>query len=116
MTIAGTGLLCGILSQVVPPAQAHGQLCVCVAIKAMKEEGTWMLHDMPQLQKQLVDIGDRVVIRSSRRELTVFAGKPATVVAVFDAPRGSCVVRLDAQPDQPELFLYSAEVATRFTR
>lgn len=59
---------------------------------------------------QSVAIGDRIVVRSGRQAMAGFVGKPGTVVAVFDAPRGSCVVRMDSGLDQPEVFVYPAEV------
>jgi hypothetical protein len=62
-------------------------------------------------QKQYVEIGDRIVVRSSRRELVRFVGKPGIVVAVFQSPRGSCMVRMDVEHGQPDLFVYQTEIA-----
>ncbi len=61
-------------------------------------------------QKQYVAIGDRIVIRSCRQAMAIFVGKPGTVVAVFDVPRGSCMVRMGTEDEQSEQFLYGNEV------
>ena len=63
------------------------------------------------LQKQYVDVGDRIFVQSSRKALLAFAGQSGIVVAVFPAPRGSCVIRMDEAPDCPEIFVYQTEIA-----
>jgi hypothetical protein len=68
------------------------------------------MHSILRSQKQYVEIGDWIVVRSHRREMVRFAGKPGVVVAVFEAPRGSCLVRMEVEQEQPDLFIYQAEI------
>ncbi|GAB4188301.1 MAG: hypothetical protein OHK0022_00110 [Roseiflexaceae bacterium] len=63
------------------------------------------------LRKQYARIGDRLIVQSNRKALAVFNGRSGVVVAVFLAPRGSCVIRMDDLPGRPEVFVYQTEVA-----
>lgn len=64
----------------------------------------------PPPQKQYLEIGDQIVVCSIRREMARFVGKRGIVMAVFDAPRGSCMVRMDVEHDQRDLFMYRTEI------
>jgi hypothetical protein len=66
----------------------------------------------PQPHESDLDIGDRIHIRHARRLIPDLVGKLGTVVEVFRIPIGSCLVRIDGDPDrQREWFFYSDEVA-----
>ncbi|HEU4325770.1 MAG TPA: hypothetical protein VFS21_21700 [Roseiflexaceae bacterium] len=69
-----------------------------------------MKNTLMVLQKQYADVGDRITVRSNRKALAAFAGQSGIVVAVFPAPRGSCVIRLDKTPGRPEIFVYQTEI------
>jgi hypothetical protein len=57
-------------------------------------------------------VGDRVLIRQGRRPIPALVGRVGTVVEVFRAPRDSCLVRIDGDPDRRrEWFCYHDEVA-----
>lgn len=75
-----------------------------------------MMSHAAQPQKQYLEVGDRIIVRSSRQEMTLFVGKPGTVVAVFDAPRGSCLVRMDTGHRKSDLFVYRTEISDSSTR
>lgn len=61
---------------------------------------------------QTRDVGDRVRIRQGRRPIPALVGRVGTVVEVFRAPRDSCLVRIDGDPDRRrEWFCYHDEVA-----
>jgi hypothetical protein len=60
-----------------------------------------------------IDNGDRVQIRQGQRAIPDLIGHSGTIVEVFRAPLGSCMVRIDNDPDhQREWFFYRDEVAT----
>jgi hypothetical protein len=56
--------------------------------------------------------GDRVRIRQGQRPISHLVGQSGTIVEVFRAPRGSCLVRIDNDLDRREWFFYRDEVAT----
>ena len=58
--------------------------------------------------------GDRIRIRQGKRPLlATLVGQLGTIVEVFRVPRGSCLVRIEGDPNpRREWFLYSDEVAT----
>jgi hypothetical protein len=66
------------------------------------------------LQPQPRDLngGDRVRIRPSGRPLLPgLVGQVGTIVEVFRAPQGSCLIRIDGDPDRErEWFLYRDEI------
>ena len=59
-----------------------------------------------------LDSGDRIRIRRGRRPLRPdLLGQVATIVEVFGVPQGSCLVRIDGDPNrQREWFLYRDEI------
>jgi hypothetical protein len=59
-----------------------------------------------------LDSGDRIRIRRGRRPLLPgLVGQLGTIVEVFRVPRGSCLVRIDGDPNrQREWFLYRDEI------
>jgi hypothetical protein len=60
-----------------------------------------------------LDTGDRIHIRQGKRAIPDLIGQSGTIVEVFRAPRGSCLVRIDSDPDRErEWFLYRDEVST----
>jgi hypothetical protein len=59
-----------------------------------------------------LDIGDRIRIRQGHWPLLALVGQIGTVLEVFRAPLGSCLVRIDGDPDRREWFFYRDEVAT----
>jgi hypothetical protein len=57
-------------------------------------------------------IGDRIHIRQGGRAIPTLVGRVATVVEVFRVPVGSCLARIEGDPDRlREWFLYGDEVA-----
>jgi hypothetical protein len=58
------------------------------------------------------DGGDRIRIRRGRRALSPdLVGQVGTIVEVFRVPQGSCLVRVDGDPNrQREWFLYRDEI------
>ena len=69
---------------------------------------------IPQPQPRDLDSGERIRIRRGGRPLLPeLVGQMATIVEVFRVPHGSCLVRIDGDPDrQREWFLYRDEIAT----
>jgi hypothetical protein len=67
---------------------------------------------IPQPQPRDLDSGERIRIRQGRRSLSPkLVGQVGTIVEVFRVPQGSCLVRLDGDPDrQREWFLYRDEI------
>lgn len=56
--------------------------------------------------------GDRIRIRQGQRAIPDLIGHIGTIVEVFRAPLGSCMVRLDNDPEhQREWFFYPDEIA-----
>ncbi len=56
--------------------------------------------------------GDRIQIRQGQRAIPDLIGHIGTIVEVFRAPLGSCMVRLDNDPEhQREWFFYPDEIA-----
>lgn len=69
------------------------------------------------LQKQYVAIGDRISIQPERQAVARLSGRVGTVVAVFEAPRGSGMVQIEDDQDmQQSWFLYRNEMVTNSTR
>lgn len=66
-------------------------------------------------QKQYVEVGDRILMRSQRQEMALFVDKPGVVVVVFSTPRRSCLVRMEDQHGQPDQFVYRSEVTAEVT-
>jgi hypothetical protein len=65
----------------------------------------------PSLERDL-DSGDRIRIRQGRRSIPELVGQIGTIVEIFRAPLGSCLVRIDGDPNrQREWFFYRDEVA-----
>ena len=57
-------------------------------------------------------VGDRVIIQQGRRPIPTLVNQIGTVVEIFRAPRDSCLVRIDGDPQsQREWFCYHDEVA-----
>jgi len=70
------------------------------------------MNEITQQERDL-DSGDRIHIRQGKRSIPELIGHSGTIVEVFRAPRGSCLVRIDSDPDrQREWFLYRDEVTT----
>jgi hypothetical protein len=64
----------------------------------------------PQVRE--LNVGERVQIRQGRRPITELLGEVGTVVEVFRAPRGCCLVRIDGdQNRRREWFFYPDEIA-----
>ncbi len=71
-----------------------------------------MSETMPQLPDRDINNGDRIQIRQGQRSIPDLIGHIGTIVEVFRAPLGSCMVRIDNDPDrQREWFLYRDEIA-----
>jgi hypothetical protein len=67
----------------------------------------------PQPSERDIANGDRIQIRQGQRAIPDLIGHIGTIVEVFRAPLGSCMVRIDNDPDgQREWFLYRDEIAT----
>ena len=67
----------------------------------------------PGSQEHDLDSGDRVQIRQGQRPLSNLIGHVGTIVEVFRMPLGSCLVRIDGDPDSKrEWFLYRDEVTS----
>jgi hypothetical protein len=65
-----------------------------------------------QTPERELDSGDRIHIRQGQRPISHLVGQSGTIVEVFRAPRGSCLVRIDNDPNrQREWFFYRDEVA-----
>lgn len=59
-----------------------------------------------------LDVGERVRVRQARRPIPELVGHVGTIVEVFRVPRGSCLVRIDGDPDpEREWLLYRDEIA-----
>jgi hypothetical protein len=68
---------------------------------------------LPTPAKRDINNGDRIRIRQGQRAIPDLLGQSGTIVEVFRAPLGSCMVRIDNDPDhQREWFLYRDEIAT----
>ena len=67
---------------------------------------------IPQPQRRDLDSGERICIQQGRRPLLPeLVGRVATIVEVFRVPQGSCLVRIDGDPErQREWFLYRDEI------
>ena len=65
-----------------------------------------------QPQPRDLNGGDRVRIRpGGRSQLVELVGQVGTIVEVFRVPQGSCLVRIDGDPDRVrEWFLYRDEI------
>ena len=65
-----------------------------------------------QPQPQDLNGGDRVRVQPGGRPLfPELVGQVGTIVEVFRAPQGSCLVRIDGDPDRErEWFLYRDEI------
>jgi hypothetical protein len=62
-------------------------------------------------QERDLDSGDRIHIRQGKRSIPDLIGQSGTIVEVFRVPRGSCLVRIDSDPDRErEWYLYRDEV------
>jgi hypothetical protein len=60
-----------------------------------------------------LDTGDRVHIQQGHRSIPTLLAHVGTIVEVFRMPLGSCLVRIDGDPDRlREWFFYGDEVAT----
>ena len=60
---------------------------------------------------QYLDIGDRIRIRHGGRSIPALIGHVGTVVEVFRIPLGSCLVRIDGDPNRlREWFFYRDEL------
>ena len=56
-------------------------------------------------------VGERIRVRQGKRPIPDLVGQVATIVEVFRVPHGSCLVRIDGDPDrQREWFLYRDEI------
>jgi len=67
---------------------------------------------IPQPQPRDLNGGDRIRIRLGGRSLLPeLVGQVGTIVEVFRAPQGSCLVRIDGDADRVrEWFLYRDEI------
>jgi len=67
---------------------------------------------IPQPQPRDLNGGDRVRIRPGGRSLLPdLVGQAGTIVEVFRVPHGSCLVRMDGDPDRVrKWFLYRDEI------
>ena len=78
-------------------------------------EDDWEQPRSPQASAPTVRepaVGDRVIIRQGRRPIPMLVNQIGTVVEIFRAPRDSCLVRIDGDPDaQREWFCYHDEIA-----
>jgi hypothetical protein len=65
-----------------------------------------------QPQPRDLNGGDRIRIRSGDRTLLpALVGHVGTIVEVFRVPQGSCLVRIDGDPDRArEWFFYRDEI------
>lgn len=64
-----------------------------------------------QLLERDLDSGDRIHIRQGTRPIPDLVGQVGTIVEVFRVPQGSCLVRIDGDPNrQREWFLYRDEI------
>jgi len=67
---------------------------------------------IPPLPERDINNGDRIRIRQGQRAIPDLIGHIGTIVEVFRAPLGSCMVRIDNDPEhQREWFLYRDEIA-----
>jgi hypothetical protein len=58
-----------------------------------------------------INNGDRVRIQQGQRAIPDLIGHSATITEVFRVPLGSCMVRIDNDPDdRREWFLYHDEI------
>jgi hypothetical protein len=65
----------------------------------------------PQTPERDLDSGDRIHIRQGQRPIPDLIGQSGTIVEVFRVPVGSCLVRIDGDPDrQREWFFYQDEL------
>ena len=67
---------------------------------------------IPQPQLRDLNDGDRIRVRPGVRPLLPeLVGQVGTIVEVFRVPQGSCLVRIDGDPDRVrEWFLYHDEI------
>jgi hypothetical protein len=67
---------------------------------------------IPQPQPRDLNGGDRIRIQSGVRPLLPeLVGRVGTIVEIFRMPQGSCLVRIDGDPDRVrEWFLYRDEI------
>jgi len=67
---------------------------------------------IPQPQLRDLNDGDRIRVQPGGRPLLPeLVGQVGTIVEVFRVPEGSCLVRIDGDPDrQREWFLYRDEI------
>jgi hypothetical protein len=69
----------------------------------------------PSLNSNL-DSGDRIRVRQGQRSIPELVGHIGTIVEMFRAPLGSCLVRIDGDPyRQREWFFYADEVVAHAT-
>jgi hypothetical protein len=69
----------------------------------------------PSLERSL-DNGDRIRVRQGQRSMPELVDRVGTIVEMFRMPLGSCLVRIDDDPDrQREWFFYSDEVVAHDT-
>ena len=70
-----------------------------------------MSQIVPPSLKRDLDNGDRIRVRQGQRSIPELVGHTGTIVEVFRAPLGSCMVRIDGDPNrQREWFFYHDEV------
>jgi hypothetical protein len=66
----------------------------------------------PAPEARELAVGDRVIIRQGRRPIPTLVNQIGTVVEIFRAPRDSCLVRIEGDPDsQREWFCCHDEIA-----
>jgi len=67
---------------------------------------------IPQPQLRDLNDGDRIRVQPGGRPLLPeLVGQVGTIVEVFRVPEGSCLVRIDGDPDRVrEWFLYRDEI------
>lgn len=71
-----------------------------------------MSEIIPPPAERDINNGDRIRIRQGQRAIPDLLGHIGTIVEVFRAPLGSCMVRIDNDPDhQRAWFFYSDEIA-----
>ncbi len=75
-----------------------------------------MGRESAQPRERDLDSGDRIRIRQGQRPIANRVGQEGTIVEIFRVPQGSCLARIDADPDrQREWFFYRDEVAASDT-
>lgn len=76
------------------------------------------MSELPsQPMEDELEVGGRVRVQQGRRSLPeLLVGRVGTVVELFRAPRGSCLVRIDGDKNRrQEWFFYDDEVAASNT-